>query len=932
MSKLKLLFNEVRDILSEAGGLKLELSDQSFSAAFCASFGSKSEHSDLLANDTDDDTLTVIHYFIDLVQQIDEASKEDQKKNGDIFTVSLGDIRLLNAFIDLIVIQYIYPNLSPGVGIPLEKRLKNMPPNKIIHISKRLDILRYVVDSFVDVVKSEDDIADILMGGQYSTDIISGLMELAYGPNAAAESKLIYSHVFTDFLSRIETYTLISYLTMLTHQSTPFWCSQIIVRLLAMIPVSRPSDGVKALIEYIGGLREDEQISIEKLQRVSKILSAVPKGVRPTLYFSHVGEQLLAILMSSQKGLLVSSTVQVVDTMRKTRGSVVKDFIFQPLILSFVPSSDTIRTKTEVIVTDLDLTKALTGVLNIVRNLTTESNEELLAPIFYSLWALECFQRKSKRVYDSTRDLLLTYIKLGDSAKKIADLIEHVRCDLEFEWRYGSGENGQVEIRKSGRTYTELAAEEDVLSGLGGVEMLDQRVELLLQLIDNLDKTALQSVFVATVRRWLGKRGDTNSDPFIVFVDVRILEGMLDKHKAEVIYSPTEIISLVSSILDEYISSLREKEDEKILAKPISEQLSSIAIAQEESDADSDDEDEEKEQTDTDQEAVSIALSLLSAIVSESLLGAGGRLTKQDERVLRSFGPTLQYISEHASGSVLSSASTLSALLNETEISLASTGASQLSQSQQQYQQAILNLKDPLVPIRAHGLHQLRTLVLSKDPIIKITEVLRLYLSVLNDEDSFVYLNCIKGLQTLTDIYGIQVIKSLIERYTAAGKSPTLDERLRIGEAILRTVQRLGDALGGQNAKVITRAMIKTVIDRKLDTRLRSSALSILGMACETNPVGLEASAKDSIECALGVLTFETTEDKAILRRAAVVLIGSMLKGVQDLQDFSGEVSREVVRSMRYVRTVDKDAVVRVQAGNVLDIVGDMIADKLSAV
>jgi hypothetical protein len=55
-------------------------------------------------------------------------------------------------------------------------------------------------------------------------------------------------------------------------------------------------------------------------------------------------------------------------------------------------------------------------------------------------------------------------------------------------------------------------------------------------------------------------------------------------------------------------------------------------------------------------------------------------------------------------------------------------------------------------------------------------------------------LNAVKGLSALTDAYGNEIIKKLGDIYS--DNQQKLDNRLRIGEALLQTVQRCGDALG----------------------------------------------------------------------------------------------------------------------------------------
>ncbi|KAK9373537.1 uncharacterized protein V1513DRAFT_449016 [Lipomyces chichibuensis] len=922
-------FTEASDVLSQAACIQTSQGDVSFDTIFYQHLKSQTG-SDFVnkLEDDDDPQLFISNYLIYLLKRVDEASKDDQRNNPDLFSIALGDMKTINALLDFIVIECVYPCLTPGVGIPLANRRKDGNwRQKKLTTNRRVDILSHVVDTLVEIVESEDDIADLIMGGQYCTDIISGLAELGFSPMSSTNELAKYRKMFTDFLNRLQTFTLLSYITMLVHKDAPPWCLQLLTRTLAMIPISRPDDGVKSLIEMIGGLREDDHISVDKLDRAATVLCSIPKGVEPRSYFTHVGTQLLKILDDSQQKLLVSAAVQVIGSMRKSRPRVVTDFIFQPIIDSVAPKDD-LKDTGDVLVSDTELTKAINRLSQLVRNSPPDTIEVLQSPVFYSLWALACFQRRTKRATDVTMSLLSVYIKTGRPDEKIDSLVHSIYYDGDDGWRYGNGENGQIEIRKRAKTYTELVAENDLIFGLEGIDNLEQRIDLVMELIDGLDMVSLRKIFLKTVRRWLVKRKDSTSDPFLVFTDLRLLEGILEKHRSEIIESPSEIIVLVSSILEDYVTALRDNHHNEHAAKPMSAQLAGIVPSETDEEPDSDDEDEEKEEMDTDSESVSVAVSLLSAMLSESLVGKT-TFSSDDQRLLKSFGPSLKYISEHGPGTVSSSAATLALLLNETGVSTASSN-SHLTESQQRYQSALNHLQDPLIPIRAYGLHLLRTLITERDPVVNVDSVLKIYLSTLKDEDSFIYLNSIKGLEALTDIHGIYVIKRLIAQYTAPDKSISLDERLRIGEAILRTVQRLGGALTGINADIIVHAMVTTVSNRKLDTRIRSSALSILGMACETNPSGLSVWVKDGIECALGVLTFESGENKTPLRRAAVVLVGSLLTGVRDLNEFPKEFAKEIVRSMRYIKSSDGDGLVRVQAGNVLDIVREMISEDLN--
>lgn len=79
-----------------------------------------------------------------------------------------------------------------------------------------------------------------------------------------------------------------------------------------------------------------------------------------------------------------------------------------------------------------------------------------------------------------------------------------------------------------------------------------------------------------------------------------------------------------------------------------------------------------------------------------------------------------------------------------------------------QLSKAIKLLDDPLVPIQANGLYILKSLIDARSPVVSNwAMVVQIYLSKLKSEDSFVYINAVKGLFAVCDIHKDQVIKYL---------------------------------------------------------------------------------------------------------------------------------------------------------------------------
>lgn len=121
-----------------------------------------------------------------------------------------------------------------------------------------------------------------------------------------------------------------------------------------------------------------------------------------------------------------------------------------------------------------------------------------------------------------------------------------------------------------------------------------------------------------------------------------------------------------------------------------------------------------------------------------------------------------------------------------------------LEASKEKYREAMKSLQDDLLPIRAHGMGMLKEMALARDPLVSsgegLDQLLDIFVRLVQDEDSYIYLNAVKGLSAMTDAYGNEIIKKLGEIYS--DNTNKLDNRLRIGEALLQTIQRCGDALG----------------------------------------------------------------------------------------------------------------------------------------
>lgn len=300
--------------------------------------------------------------------------------------------------------------------------------------------------------------------------------------------------------------------------------------------------------------------------------------------------------------------------------------------------------------------------------------------------------------------------------------------------------------------------------------------------------------------------------------------------------------------------------------------------------------------------------------------------------------------------------------------------------------QSLSYLADPLPPIRAQGLSQLTTLITKPSPILDIPATTILLQSVLQDEDEFVYLSAIKALGSLASRHSKTVVRRLVEVYIDVTEVAQLDVRIKTGEALLKTIEGLGGALVGDTASLVGESMIAVagrrskkpkaaqtrqendqkaqilkkeadeawggeapdfepdqqhLEDERLlrawtlpnptapedDIRIRTSALSILSAAIETNILGLGAKiVSQSIDLVLCLLMLETAPELAILRRAAVLVLASVVKVLDGKEEGNGEgalgwnLGGGWEEAKRVLHTVQRREVDQVVSGHVREI------------
>lgn len=207
--------------------------------------------------------------------------------------------------------------------------------------------------------------------------------------------------------------------------------------------------------------------------------------------------------------------------------------------------------------------------------------------------------------------------------------------------------------------------------------------------------------------------------------------------------------------------------------------------------------------------------------------------------------PLLQVIEVDVERLTNHSSTTIRALAREARLVLTARNAStstttggcptsQLPDARQaaseKYQQALKLLQDPILPVRAHGLVLLKDLVLSSaqtptavDPAL-IPGILSIFLQLVQEDDSYIFLNAVQGLVAMADVLGKDILRGLVDAYAGGGlleiSAPTemskaqLDMRVRVGEALSQFIKKRGDAIGIYG-KALPQSVARPVPDEK---------------------------------------------------------------------------------------------------------------------
>ncbi|KAI0353496.1 hypothetical protein OH77DRAFT_1591208 [Trametes cingulata] len=660
-------------------------------------------------------------------------------------------------------------------------------------------------------------------------------------------------------------------------------------------------EGIRGLCESVFG-EEDvsgEEVALDKLEHVSRLLNAVPAGMKVQEYLDIMVPRMLTLLSMDKRVLppahqraiafslsrmLTNENTHIKQSAMKTALSMLQN----PIINGTGDISPTAALNTiQVLLTNTDPSPHLISAL--------------LTPIAPSLYSLHACLEQSKAsdpiLRETITGFLSTWGRLVGSKEVIETLWRIINGDGS-DWRVDiAGEISRVQEPDGGPNAplslftpqslkeAEEAGEFDVDSNLLGLKPDPVR---LVQFIKGLGRADISSdLFVQLLEAYRESRAQMDADPLRTLLYLQLVLQMQKQISSDdassVLKKPQHILSFIKHALEhptrpEQPSSTKPRstaglrmEDLRIVEDEESDEMD---------EGDSDDEDEEGDQEHGPDDMTATAVKLLL-----SVLEANPDLSARTAPVLNDIFSLLEPLSK-APEEELRSLAREARMVMTARLASTSRGADAQSRKasssddtespQETYQKALKLLQDPLLPVRAHGLMLLRQLVSArKDSSGRFTEpaidralipgILSIFMQSIQDDDSYMFLNAVQGLSAMVDGFGKEVLRNLVSVYSEGldGLSAStmsqhdVDTRTRVGEALGQVIRRCGDALPSY-ATLLVPPLFQVVRASHFPTVLRTSAISLLAQCVKTNALAVLPYTLELADAMIDLLQVET--------------------------------------------------------------------------
>lgn len=867
----------------------------------------------------DEKILSVIETMIKTI-----ADEEVSSKDNTTFMLSLNDMKLIDRFTKFITLQLIY-RLLPSSIKPQQYLLddnKNSIYGRINSISRLDDreLLAYTLSKLVHLFTIHDENSKIsesfhkcIKLTNFYYDLIIGCLYLIA---EGCESALFENYVLILETNINDTYELYAnYSIWINYLKNNIKTQLLLSKQLSNLVVIK-KDGLKSLIQFILQSKDTEEIDLSKIAHLNELILKKPSSCKTNKqYFYLLFNQVFELLEIEESSIVIVGVMNILSTIYNKNIKIINDFFYSTLHEEYI--FHITAKKNESIISPSDLIKRMNVFITLTRQNDNNFIQSMLEykneyDFIYVLYRYANFiyvnYKRNKldhtiinEAYVNSLISTLKFYLLCSNGKWY--LLNYLIVNYDFEAQ--ASVFGKLQVTANSKlpqlsfmseVSSSVGKEADVTSKIQSLQNFiktqDVQNELILKVLETISKNTdiINNVFVTILRRWCESynAASEETDVFLQLNDLKIMNSMIETNdfKDAIASNPQDILVLIIDLLNlpNYFHTLEISED----------------------DSDSDDEDEN---TGSNQNVFNMLLKLISYIIS-----GGSSFNKQNKTSLKEISSIL---SEKYSKSkeAISLISKIIRLLDDNNESIEFEDNVETA-DKKMLKQALENLNDPLPPIKAQGLYELRELLLKESPVVDYGVVLELHLNEMKNEEPFVYLNSIRGLVILCNHEkSLEYVMRLYDEY---GKKDSIlnisfEEELRLGEVLSQAFQNKKYLL---NKDAQLHKMFNIVIEKinannakTTDNRVRMSAMSILGILLQVNmDVLTESELVDCFSCIKGILTFEFDEKDdsfKILRRASIYLLNDMIyNSGLDRFVISFEEYESLVALLKYNRDV----------------------------
>lgn len=229
--------------------------------------------------------------------------------------------------------------------------------------------------------------------------------------------------------------------------------------------------------------------------------------------------------------------------------------------------------------------------------------------------------------------------------------------------------------------------------------------------------------------------------------------------------------------------------------------------------------------------------------------------------------------------------------------------------------------------LRVYGMKEMMKLIRSRDTetLANLHAILLSALVYIKDEDSYSFLASIQLLVLLTKHLEGTVIETLVVEFQDGTQG--MDYRLKIGEAIVKTVEGLG-VFAVKYQDLFVNCFLKGIEDKASCDEYRVSCIFNLGQICKLLTFRVHGFFNEMVLTLKMVLEQEAYVPA---RRAAALLLVDLLRGMESLIDFQ-EFLLPVYRLLKHICDTEEDEKTRVHATAGLECLKEKIKDALTPV